>query len=171
VTGTIAALAVIAASMLFESRLSRRNERALRRAGAIEPDGDVYPAMQWAYPGVFAAMAAEGVLRGGAGLPMLGAGAAIFAIGKALKYWAVASLGARWSFRVLILPNAPLVTSGPYRWLRHPNYVGVVGELVGSALLLGAPIAGAAGTLLFAELLRRRITVENRALAERGRSR
>jgi len=166
----IAAFAVIAALMLGEMRLSRRNERALQAAGAVEADGDVYRAMQWAYPGAFAAMAIEGLLRGGPGELLLAAGAAVFTASKALKYWAIASLGASWSFRVLVVPGLPLVTTGPYRLLRHPNYVGVAGELVGSAMLFGAPIAGVLGTLFFAELLRRRIKVENRALGLDRRS-
>lgn len=161
---TLGTLSVMAALTLVETRLSRRNERALRGAGAVEPDGDVYRAMRWAYPGAFTAMAIEAWLRGTPGGLAFGAGAAVFAASKTLKYWAIASLGRLWSFRVLVLPGQPLVTSGPYRFLRHPNYVAVMGELVGSALLFAAPVTGALGTLLFAVLLRRRIRVENRAL-------
>lgn len=161
---SLAGVAVIAVLMLLENRVSRRNDRALRAAGAIEPEGDVYRVMQWAYPGTFAAMALEGLLRGGAGTPLLAAGTAVFAAGKAIKYWAIASLGPRWSFRVRVIPGLPLVTTGPYRFLRHPNYVGIAGELVGSALFFAAPVAGVLGTLFFAELLRRRIRVERRAL-------
>ena len=54
---------------------------------------------------------------------------------KALKFWAIASLGTRWTYKVLVMPGLPLVPTGPYRWLRHPNYVGVVGELVAMALM------------------------------------
>jgi len=155
---------VIAALMLAETWLSKRNERALRAAGAAEPDDDVYGVMQWAYPGGFVAMAVEGIVRGGAADLRLVAGAAVFVASKALKYWAIASLGRLWSFRVLVTPGVPLVTSGPYRVLRHPNYVAVLGELVGSALLLEAPVTGAMATFFFAALLRRRIAVENRAI-------
>ena len=63
-----------------------------------------------------------------------------------------------------MLPGAPLVTSGPYALMRHPNYVAVVGELVSMALLVGARLSGPVGTFLFALLLRRRMHVENRAL-------
>jgi methyltransferase len=65
---------------------------------------------------------------------------------------------------VIILPGAPLVTTGPYRWLRHPNYVGVVGELAGAALLFGAPIAGCVGLAVFSLILWRRIRIEEEAL-------
>jgi methyltransferase len=67
-----------------------------------------------------------------------------------------------------VLPAAELVTSGPYRWLRHPNYVGVLGELLAVALLCSAPVAGLAGLCLFAFLLHRRIGIEERALGLRS---
>jgi methyltransferase len=92
------------------------------------------------------------------------AGAALFAAGKGLKYWAIASLGRFWSFRVLVIPGAPLVTAGPYRWLRHPNYVALAGEFAGIALLARAPVTGAIASVVFAGVLLARIRVENRAL-------
>jgi methyltransferase len=83
---------------------------------------------------------------------------------KMLKWWAISSLGTRWTFRVLVPVGAPLVQSGPYRWMRHPNYVAVVGELVGAAMMLGAPWSGALAVLVFGALMLRRIHVEERAL-------
>ena len=153
--------------MLAEARRSWRNERALRARGAIEPPGDVYRAMQIAYPACFVAMVAEAFARDvppGWSFASLASGAVVFAAAKAIKYWAIATLGDRWTFKVLVLPGAPLVTGGPYRWLRHPNYVGVVGELVGAALMAYAPLAGAVSVLLFGVLLIARIRVEERAL-------
>jgi methyltransferase len=88
----------------------------------------------------------------------------VFGLGKAIKFWAIASLGARWSFRVLVLPGAPLVTSGPYRWMRHPNYVGVMGELVGVAIALLAFVTGTLAIVVFGWVLVKRIRVEDRAL-------
>jgi len=86
---------------------------------------------------------------------------------KALKFWAIASLGGRWSFRVLVLPEAPLVTRGPYRFLRHPNYIAVMGELLSVALALAAPVTGTLALVTFAWLLSRRIACEERALGLR----
>ena len=150
--------------MLGESRLSRRNEQRLRRRGAIEPPDDVYAAMRWAYPGAFVVMAAEGALFGVPAAPIALAGALLLGASKALKWWAMASLGPRWTFRVLIVPDAPLVKTGPYAVLRHPNYVAVVGELVSMGLMVGARVSGPVTVLLFGLLLRQRIRVENRAL-------
>jgi methyltransferase len=120
--------------------------------------------MAWAYPLAFVLMAIEGALFAPSpGLVTL-AGAVLFGIAKGLKLWAIASLGTRWTFRVLVLPDAPLISRGPYAWLRHPNYVGVVGELVGMGMLTGARLTGPLTVLFFATLLRRRVSVEERAL-------
>ena len=120
--------------------------------------------MRWAYPGVFAAMAVEGAVAGPEPGVTTAAGAAVLVAAKAFKFWAIASLGTRWTYRVLVLPNAALVDRGPYRFMRHPNYVAVLGELAGMALLTGARVTGVAGTLFFASLLYRRIRAEERAL-------
>jgi methyltransferase len=161
----IAALAALVfAPMLLELQLSRGNERRLRANGAIEPSDDVYVLMAWAYPVSFAAMLGEGAIRGLPPPPVIAAGALVFGAAKAIKYWAIWTLGRRWTFRVLVTPGAPLVASGPYAHFHHPNYIGVMGELVGVALLGGAPLSGTLAIAGFAWLLRRRIAIENRAL-------
>ncbi|HXH07951.1 MAG TPA: isoprenylcysteine carboxylmethyltransferase family protein [Vicinamibacterales bacterium] len=158
-------LAIVFVLMLGEAVLSRRHERALRARGAVEPEGDVYPVMRVAYPLCFLAVGVEGALAGSPPRGRLLAGAAVFVMAKALKYWAIATLGERWTFRVLVLPGVPLVTGGPYRWLNHPNYLAVAGEIAGAALMLRAPVAGLLGLAGFGALIRRRIAVEDRALA------
>lgn len=160
-------IVIIFATLAAEAALSRRHERILRAEGAIEPPHDVYRAMQMAYPACFVALTAEALLRHGAALAAAPAGAMVFGTAKLLKYWAIASLGPRWSFRVLVLPGRPLVTRGPYRYLRHPNYLAVIGELAGTALTLGAPAAGIVSVLGFGVLIARRIAVEERALGLR----
>ena len=160
------AFVVIFASMLAESRVSARHERALRARGAIEPRGDVYAVMQLAYPGTFLAMILEAVLRDvGSYSTAAIAGVVVFVAAKALKYWAIATLGARWTFRILVPPGSDRIAAGPYRWLRHPNYLAVAGELVGAALWLRAVIAGPLSLLVFGALMLRRIHVEEQALA------
>jgi len=153
--------------MLVEAQLSNHNERVLRARGAIEPPDDVIHLMRVAYPSTFVLMGLEGMARGSADGGTLVAGLAIFTAAKILKFWAIRSLGVRWSFKVLVLPDAPLISSGPYRLLRHPNYVAVTGELVGVAVAIVAPIAGVIGTLFFVWLMRRRIQIEERALGIR----
>lgn len=161
---TSLSLALVAAFLAMETVRSRANERALRARGAVEPPGDVYRAMQVVYPAALAAPFAEAALTGPATPAVWLAGVLIFLAAKGLKTWAITALGPLWSFRVLVLPGAPLVRSGPYRWLRHPNYVAVVGEIAGVATMSAAPATGALAVLAFGALLRRRIQIEERAL-------
>jgi methyltransferase len=162
----IAALTLLAVLlvMLGESALSSHNERVLRARGAVEPEGDVIGTMRWAYPACFVAMAIEGALVGPAPRDGLAIGFAVFGLAKALKVWAISTLGIRWTFRVLVLPDAPLVSGGPYAVIRHPNYLAVLGELAWMALIVWAPIAGVASIIGFGTLMRRRMRVEDRAL-------
>ncbi len=170
------ALSVVIVLMAAELFLSRHNERRLRASAAIEPAGDVYPWLRIIYPASFIAMALEGLLREQTGLAghatgdtaaLVLAGGSIFVASKALKAWAIASLGGNWSFRVLVRPGRPLVTSGPYRYLRHPNYLAIGGELIGMAVTVFAPLTGIAALVAAGILLRKRIRIEERALGLR----
>jgi methyltransferase len=157
-------LLVVFASMLVEAKRATSNERAQRARGGIEPPGDVYGTMRVVYPAAFLVMFAEGWVRGGASTMFMIAGAVIFAAAKALKWWAILSLGPFWTFRVIVVPGAPMVVKGPYRWLRHPNYAGVLGELAGVATFTGALVSGTVAIVAFAGLLIKRIAVEERML-------
>jgi methyltransferase len=93
----------------------------------------------------------------------------VFGIAKALKYWAIATLGRRWTFRVLVPPGSTRIVAGPYRWMRHPNYVAVIGELAGAAAMMRAIVAGPIATVGFGALMLARIRIEERALGfDRG---
>jgi methyltransferase len=160
-------LALAFIPMLFESRVSKRHERDLRAAGAIEPRGDVYAIMQVAYPLCFLLPILEALVRGRGTSVFVAAGGIVFGLAKLLKYWAIAALGPRWTFRVLVPPNSVRTLSGPYRFLRHPNYVAVTGELVGIALMAQAPVTGVLVLVCFVTLMRLRVRVEERALGLR----
>jgi methyltransferase len=153
--------------MIVETIISMRHDRALRAGGAIEPDGDVYKIMQLAYPGCFLALLAEGAWRGAAWGAVSAAGLVVFVAAKALKYWAIASLGTRWTFRVLVPPASTPTRSGPYQWVNHPNYVAVAGELIGAAVMMHAFVTGAPAVATFSYLMWRRVQVEEKALARR----
>ena len=157
---TIAALLIMAG----EAVLSSYNERLLRARGAIEPEGDVIGSMRWAYPGAFVLMGIEGALTGPAPPNVLLGGLALFGFAKALKIWAMSSLGTRWSYRVLVVPGEPLVTAGPYRFIAHPNYLAVAGEIASVAAIVWAPVTGVFATIGFGWLMIARIRVEDRAL-------
>ena len=163
-TAAIAVAIAVFVPMIAEAAVSARHDRSLRAAGAIEPSSDVYKIMQAAYPAAFLLILGEGAWKdanlGGA----FWTGALVFTIAKALKYWAIGTLGERWTFRVLVPPASTRIVAGPYRWLRHPNYVAVVGELVAAAVMLRAAIAGPVAALGFTALMLARIRVEERAL-------
>lgn len=159
---------VVIVPMLFELWLSRRNERALRAMGAVEPEGDVYGAMQVAYPLGFLLILAAAWAEPGVMDTTVAAGFAVFVGAKLLKYWAILSLGVRWTFRVLVPPGSAPLALGPYRLIRHPNYVAVMGEIAGAAMIAHAPLAGALVFAAFGALILLRIRVEERALGLRG---
>ena len=163
----IIALGAVLAMMTGELVLSRSHERALRRQGAVEAPGDVYRTLAWAYPTMFVAMALEGAVAGRSPGVATAVGTLVFVAAKTLKFWAMSALGLRWTFRVLVLPGAPLVSSGPYARLRHPNYVAIFGEIAGMALVVGAFVTGAISLISFAILVRKRIAVEEKALEGR----
>ena len=150
--------------MLLEMRRSVANEHRLRAAGAVEPAGDVYGVMAVVYPAGFLAMVGEAWIQGTGWGGTAMAGAVVFACAKSLKYWAIATLGERWTFRVLVPPHSSRTIRGPYTLMRHPNYLAVAAELVGFALLARAPIAGTLATVIFGSLMLMRIRVEDRAL-------
>jgi methyltransferase len=153
--------------MLIEASVAARHDRALREAGAVEPAGDVYRVMQFSYPACFVGMAGEAWLRAASFDALFAAGAIVFAAAKGLKYWTIGTLGPRWSFRVLVPPGSSRITTGPYRYLRHPNYLAVILELAGTGLMAHAPLSAAASLAGFGALLLARIRVEERALGMR----
>jgi methyltransferase len=171
------ALSVVMGLLLAETRISVRNEAGLRERGAVEPPGDVYRALAVIYPSAFLLMGAEGLWRavaaGGSVANAMApawwvAGIGLMAASTALKYWAIANLKDRWTFKVLVLPGAPLVRTGPYRYVDHPNYIAVCGELSAMALMMSAWMTGPVMALAYAIALRTRLRVETRALAGSG---
>ena len=127
--------------MLGENVLSRTTSACCARV-APSSRRRCLPDDELAYPLCFVAMAIEGAVMGPASARSAGGGLAVFGLAKALKIWAISALGVRWTFRVLVLPGEPLVARGPYGFIRHPNYVAVLGELAGMALIVWAPVTG-----------------------------
>jgi methyltransferase len=84
---------------------------------------------------------------------------------QGLRFWVMRTLGSRWTTRIIVLPDAPLVSAGPYRFLSHPNYAVVVGEIAVLPLVLNLPLVALVFTVLNAMVLAIRIRAENRALA------
>jgi methyltransferase len=109
VTVPVLVVSAVLLLMLVELQLSVYNERQLRARGAVEPADDVIGVMRVAYPLGFVAMGVEAWLRGSWSRDWLLLGLLLFGWAKALKFWAIAHLGVRWTFRVLVPPDAPHV--------------------------------------------------------------
>ena len=154
----------VAVQRVVELRLAKRNEAWARERGAVEHGAGHYPLFFVLHSAWLVGFVVEALWRDA--LPSTWpAFAAAILVAQVLRYWAIASLGKRWNTRVLVLPEAPLVERGPYRLLRHPNYVAVVIELAAVPLLFGAAwTAAIIGVLNLVLLLGVRIPCENRAL-------
>jgi methyltransferase len=153
-------IAFITAQRLAELWLARRNTARLLAAGGVEFGGSHYPWMV-----VMHASWIAGLWWLGHGRPVDPALLAVFLLLQAGRVWVIASLGPRWTTRIIVMPGERLVAKGPYRWLRHPNYVIVMLEIAVVPLALGLPGFAALYTALNAAILFQRIRTENAALA------
>ncbi|MFF1398748.1 isoprenylcysteine carboxyl methyltransferase family protein [Streptomyces sp. NPDC058287] len=159
-------VAAVAGERVAELVVARRNERWSAARGATVSGQGHYPAMVALHTGLLGGCLGEVWLADRPFLPALAwPMLALFAAAQALRWWCVSTLGPRWNTRVIVVPGLPLVTGGPYRWLRHPNYVAVVAEGVALPLIHTAWVTATLFTLLNAALLTVRIRCENRALA------
>ena len=156
----------VALQRLGELAWSKRNERRLLERGAVEHGRSHYPAMVALHVGWLASTLFEARRRTGVPTTVRAMAFGAFVAAQPLRYWAIASLGDRWSTRVLIPPEENAVTTGPYRWLDHPNYVAVVAELAAVPLMLGAWRTAIWATVANAAVLRTRLAVERSALAD-----
>ncbi len=144
---------------LAELVIAKRNTRHLRALGAIEIGAAHYPAMVAMHAAWLIAL----WLTVG-GRPVNMALLAIFAVLQAMRVWVLATLGKRWTTRVIVLPGAPLVTGGPFRFLRHPNYCVVTAEIAVLPLTFGLVWIAVLFSVLNAAMLWVRIRSETRAL-------
>ena len=149
---------------LAELGFARRNHRALLARGAIEVGRGHYPAMVALHAGWLLALLATIDPRTAVSLPLL----AVFVLLECGRVWVIATLGSRWTTRIVVLPRAAPIRGGPYRYVRHPNYVIVCCELVVVPLMFGAWIVAVSASALNLLVLRARLRVENRALEKFG---
>jgi methyltransferase len=161
----LALLGAVAVERLYELRLSRRNARWALGRGGVEVGHRHFRVMAAVHTVFLVACALEVLLLGRAFPGALGhvaLGGVVAA--QALRYWAVRSLGPRWNVRVIVLPGEPPVVRGPYRFLRHPNYVAVALELLCLPMVHGAVLTAFVFSVLNAALLTVRIRAEEEAL-------
>ncbi len=162
-----ALIAAVAAERVAELVVSRRNLAWSRARGGTEFGAGHYPAMVMLHTGVLVGCLAEVAVLNRPFIPVLGwSMLAIVVAAQGLRWWCITTLGRQWNTRVVVIPGAPRVAAGPYRFLRHPNYVAVAAEGLALPLVHTAWITAAAFTVLNAALMVARIGAENAALAK-----
>jgi methyltransferase len=157
-------IAAAALQRVAELAIAARNTRRLRRRGAIEIDAGGYKHLVLLHTAWLAGLA---LLDPPAlSWPPL----ALYAALQPVRVWAMVSLGGYWTTRLLTLPGAPVVACGPYRYLRHPNYLVVIGEVAALPLAAGAAGFAIAASAVNLALIARRVRYEAAALADRRRA-
>jgi methyltransferase len=169
VAAYFALLAVICAERVAELVVSQRHAAASLARGGEESGRGHFPAMVALHAALIAGCIIEPLVSGRGFVPALEYPMiAVVVAANALRWWCIATLGPRWTARVIVLPGVPLVRAGPYRWFAHPNYVAVIIEGAALPLAGSAYLTAAAFTLLNAVLLTVRVRCEVRALAAGG---
>lgn len=158
-TPAVLFLAFIIVQRLSELVIAKRNTARLLAQGAVEHGAGHYPVMVAMHTGWIAALVVFG-WQNPVSLPWL----AVFVLLQVFRVWILATLGPRWTTRIIVLPE-PLVARGPFRFMRHPNYALVVAELIVAPMVLGLVWVAVLWTLLNAAMLWVRIRAEDRALA------
>ena len=155
----VAILAFVTVERLAELVLARSNSRRLLADGAREHGAAHYPLIV----GLHAAwLAALWLLAPGRGVD--GLWLAVFVVLQLARFWVITTLGRRWTTRIIVIPDAPLVRTGPYRFVAHPNYWVVIGEIAVLPLVFGLWEIALAFSILNAAVLTVRIRAENKAL-------
>lgn len=159
-------VAAVAAERLFELVVAERNRRWSRMRGGIEAGAGHYPVMVVLHTGLLVGCLLEVAALHRPFLPMLGFSMLVLVLAaQGLRWWCITTLGRQWNTRVIVVPGATRITGGPYRLIRHPNYVAVIVEGIALPLVHSAWLTAVLFTVLNAALLKTRIDVENAALA------
>ena len=158
-------LGLVGVGRLLELRISRRNQRRLAGQGIAKATEPHFRWMALLHGGVLAAAAAEVLwldrpLIFALAVPMM----ALFVAANLLRWWVIRALGGHWNVEVMASSSLGVVTRGPYRWIRHPNYLAVIIELFALPMIHTAWITALAGTAANLEILRRRLRVEEGVL-------
>jgi methyltransferase len=156
-------LALVAAARLAELAYAQRNTRRLVADGAVEVGAEHYPALVMLHAAWLAGLA----LSIDATTRIVAEWLALYAVLQIARLWIILALGRFWTTRVISLPQAPLVRHGPYRFLRHPNYLVVVLEVAVLPLAFGLVWQALIFSVLNGLLLWHRVRIEAAALAPR----
>jgi methyltransferase len=163
VTALYWTLGLVALQRVIELGHAQGNTARLRRLGAVEADAGGYPFYVLLHAGWLTSLAVFVPAATPPYWPLIG----VFALLQLGRIWVIVSLGCYWTTRIITLPDAPLVRTGPYRYLRHPNYLLVVAEFAVLPLAFGTVAVAATFSALNLLLIARRIRIEERVLAPR----
>jgi methyltransferase len=152
-------LAAVTLQRAGELVVSRHNTQRLIARGAVEVAPGHYPLIVAVHAGWLISLWVFGSQQ-----PVSIAFLVGYLVLQGLRFWMLRTLGARWTTRIIVLPGQPLVSAGPYRFLPHPNYAIVAGEIAVLPLALGLPLLAGVFTVLNAAVLAIRVSAENRAL-------
>jgi methyltransferase len=156
-------LGLVALQRLIELAHARSNTAQLRRLGAVEADAGGYPLYVLLHAGWLASLLVFVPAATSPVWALIG----VFVLLQLGRIWVIVSLGPYWTTRIVTLPGAPLVRTGPFRHLRHPNYLLVAAEIALLPLAFGAFAIAAIFSALNLMLIARRIRIEERVLAPR----
>lgn len=158
-------LGAVGAWRLVEMRISRAHQRALAARGFARGRDPVFPLMVALHAAVLVGAAVEVVVaRRRVVMPLALGSLAVFVAANALRLWVIRTMSVHWNVRVVGSLPLGVVASGPFRWVRHPNYVAVFAELLALPLVHGAYVTALGGATLHAAVLARRIADEERVL-------
>lgn len=159
-------VAAISLERIAELVVARKNLNWARRHGAIEYGASHYPLVVLLHTGFLLGCAVEALWVGRPFIPAIGIPMfCLVTAANALRWWCIVTLGRQWNTRIVIVPGLPLVHKGPYRYLKHPNYVAIVVEGIALPMVHTAWVTALVFTVLNAFMLRARLQVENAALA------
>ncbi len=162
----VALVLAVGVERLVELVVAKRNLAWALGRGGQETGFGHYPFMVVLHTGLLVGCLVEVLVADRPFLPLLGWPMLVLVVAaQGLRWWCIRTLGPQWNTRVVIVPGLALVSGGPYRFLRHPNYVAVVVEGVALPLVHSAWITAVVFTVLNAALLTVRIRAEEKALA------
>ncbi|HQT92605.1 MAG TPA: isoprenylcysteine carboxylmethyltransferase family protein [Candidatus Kryptobacter bacterium] len=149
---------------IIELVIAGRHERILMKLGAVEVDPTGYRVIVAMHAAFFVSLVLESLAMKRSPSQYWILLSVIFAAAQLLRYWAISSLGVYWNTKIILAPNHPPITRGPYKYIRHPNYAAVIAEIAIIPLIFSCYITAALFTFINALLLRRRIRIETIAL-------
>lgn len=158
-------LVLVAIGRLAELGISRRNQRQLEKQGARKIPEPHFRWMVFLHVGVLVCAGAEVLILHRPLIPALAVPMTLlFVLANLLRWWVIRTLAGHWNVEVMESSGVGVVSSGPYRWVRHPNYVAVVVEIFSLPMIHAAWITAVSGTIGNLEILRRRLRVEDGVL-------